>query len=63
MIVARSTMAGRSGVPAGACELAARLSALFERDVEIVERLSRWGRRGRQRGGERVVWRRGRRNW
>ena len=40
MIVARSTMAAGSGVPAGARELAARLSALFERDVEIVERLN-----------------------
>jgi len=39
MTVARSAMAAASGVPAGARELAARLSALFERDVEIVERL------------------------
>lgn len=40
MIVAGLTMAGGSGVPAGARELAARLSALFERDVELVERLN-----------------------
>jgi hypothetical protein len=40
MIVARSMMAAGSGVPARARELAARLSALFERDVEIVERLN-----------------------
>jgi len=40
MIAARSTMAAGSGVPARARELAARLSALFERDVEIVERLN-----------------------
>jgi hypothetical protein len=40
MIVARSTLAAGGGVPARARELAASLSALFERDVEIVERLN-----------------------
>ena len=40
MIVVRSTMAAGSGVPARARELAVRLSAAFERDVEIVERLN-----------------------
>jgi len=40
MIVAGLTMAAGSGVPAGARELAARLSALFERDAEIVARLN-----------------------
>ena len=35
-----TTAGGRGQCPAPACELAARLAALFERDVEIVERLN-----------------------
>lgn len=38
MIAARST--DRCAVPARACELAARLAALFERDVALVGRLN-----------------------
>ena len=41
-------------VPAPACELAGRLSALFERDVEIVERLNDAQRR--LRGASERLW-------
>ena len=40
--------AGEPAVPAHACELAGRLSALFGRDVEIVERLNDAQRRLRE---------------
>jgi len=54
MIAARSRIAAGSAVPARVRELAARLSALFERDVEIVERLN--DAQGRLRGANERLW-------